>query len=74
MKMMMKNFTVFVKKTEDGWWVAQCLEISNAHAQGKTKEEAVKNLREVVELLKACAREEMEQQGFIPESKPLVLT
>jgi len=71
---MQKNFTAFVKKTNDGWWVAQCLEVSNAHAQGKTKSEALENLKEVLELLEACSREELEKDGFVPVKQPLVLT
>ncbi len=71
--MMMKNFTAFVKKTDDGWYVAQCLEISNAHAQGKTEAEALENLKEVIELLEECSREELVKEGFSPISKPLVL-
>jgi len=34
---------------EDGWYVAQCIEVDVA-SQGKTKEEALANLREALEL------------------------
>lgn len=34
---------------EDGWYVAQCLEVDIA-SQGKTEEEALTNLREALEL------------------------
>ena len=34
---------------EDDWYIAQCLEIDIA-SQGTTKEEAIRNLREALEL------------------------
>lgn len=42
------KFTASVWR-EDGWYIAQCLEVDVA-SQGATREEAIKNLREAVEL------------------------
>jgi predicted RNase H-like HicB family nuclease len=45
---MRRTFTVSVWR-EDDWYVAQCLEVDVA-SQGTTKEEALANLREALEL------------------------
>lgn len=44
-----RTFTVTVEKGEDGFFVAKCVEIPEAISQGKTKEEAMKNVREAIE-------------------------
>lgn len=43
-----KTFTASISR-EDGWFIAQCLEIDVA-SQGKSEDEAVANLREALEL------------------------
>ncbi len=35
---------------EDGFWVAECPSLSGCISQGKTKEEAVINIKEAIEL------------------------
>jgi len=47
--MMKRRFTAVVWR-EGKWFVAQCLEVDVA-SQGRTKEEALANLREALELL-----------------------
>lgn len=34
---------------EDGWWIAQCIEVDVA-SQGETEQEALANLKEALEL------------------------
>lgn len=46
--MMKRKFNANIIK-EDDWYVAQCLEVEIA-SQGKTREEAINNLREALEL------------------------
>jgi len=46
-----RKFTVDMEKGEDGWFVAQCREIPEAMTQGKTIEEAKKNIVEVIDLI-----------------------
>ena len=46
-----RKFTVDMEKGEDGWFVAQCREIPGAMTQGKTIEEAKKNIVEVIDLI-----------------------
>ncbi len=45
---MTRTFSASIWK-EDKWYVAQCIEVDVA-SQGKTKEEALANLREALEL------------------------
>lgn len=59
---MKKRFTVVITK-ENKWYVAHCMEL-DVVSQGKTIEEAEKNLKEAVEL-----HLESFQDNDIPESK-----
>ncbi len=45
---MTRTFSASIWK-EDNWYIAQCIEVDVA-SQGKTKEEALANLREALEL------------------------
>jgi predicted RNase H-like HicB family nuclease len=36
---------------EDGWYVVQCVELPGAISQGHTREEALANIKEAIELL-----------------------
>lgn len=42
-------FSVVIEKDNDGYF-AECRELQGCYAQGKTYEEAMKNIREVIEL------------------------
>lgn len=44
------NFRVLIEQDEDGWFVADVPAIPGCHTQGKTYEEAVKRIKEVIEL------------------------
>lgn len=46
----MKTFTVEIEKDEN-FFIAQCKEHSNCFTQGKTIEEAIHNIKEVIELI-----------------------
>jgi predicted RNase H-like HicB family nuclease len=41
---------VVVKKGEDGYFVARCPSLKSCWSQGKSKEEALGNIREAIEL------------------------
>jgi predicted RNase H-like HicB family nuclease len=45
-----KQLPVFVEKDEDGVYVAECPLFKGCYSQGKTVDEAMKNIKEVVEL------------------------
>ena len=44
------QFPVFVEKDEDGFYVVECPVFKGCYSQGKTLDEALKNIREVIEL------------------------
>ncbi|GJQ48394.1 MAG: type II toxin-antitoxin system HicB family antitoxin [Candidatus Kuenenia stuttgartiensis] len=46
----MQTFTVTIAKGEK-FYIAQCKEHSNCFTQGKTIEEAIHNIKEVIELI-----------------------
>jgi predicted RNase H-like HicB family nuclease len=41
---------IFIEKDEDGFYVAECPVFSGCYTQGKTMDEAMKNIREVIDL------------------------
>ena len=47
--MVFHTFKAIIEAGEDGYFVAKCIEIPEAISQGKTKEEALKNIREAIE-------------------------
>ncbi len=50
---------VIVEKDEDGFYVVECPLLKGCYTQGKTLDEALKNIREVIEL---CLEEESEDE------------
>jgi predicted RNase H-like HicB family nuclease len=55
-----KKFTVIVEKDpETEMYVAQCIEIPQAISQGETEEEALKNVKEAIELVLEYLRDEL---------------
>ncbi len=64
----MKVFRVKVEEGRDGFYVAQCIELPAAISLGKTIEEAVKNIREAIELV----LEDIEAE--VLEKKPKIVT
>ena len=42
---------VFVEKDEDGFYVVECPLFEGCYSQGKTVDEALRNIREVIELI-----------------------
>ena len=43
---------------EDGYWIAECPSLPGCISQGKTKEEAIANIREAIEGYIAALRED----------------
>ncbi len=39
---------VILYKDEDGYWVAECPSLKGCNSQGKTKEEALSNIKEAI--------------------------
>lgn len=48
--MQKKEFAVIIEKDSDGWFIADVPELQGCHTQGKTKKEALKNIKEAIEL------------------------
>ncbi|MFA4820228.1 MAG: type II toxin-antitoxin system HicB family antitoxin [Candidatus Aenigmatarchaeota archaeon] len=63
MKKKIYNFTVVIEKGEDGYFIAEVTGLKGCYTQGKTAEEAMKNIKEVIEM---CLEEqEVSQNEFI---------
>lgn len=44
------QFTIAIDRDEDGVWVAECPSIPGCVSQGQTKEEALANIEEAIQL------------------------
>lgn len=44
------KFKVIIEKGKDGYFVSHCPSLRSCWSQGKTKEEALKNIQEAIEL------------------------
>ena len=44
------EFTVIIERDEDGYYMAEVPDLKGCYTQGKTLEEVMKNIREVIEL------------------------
>ena len=44
------TFTVIVERDEDGFYVAEVPDLKGCYTQGKSLEEVLKNIKEVIEL------------------------
>jgi len=45
-----RQFPVVVNRGEDGWYIVQCPALPGCFTQGKTLDEALKNIKEAIEL------------------------
>jgi predicted RNase H-like HicB family nuclease len=62
---------VIIYPGEDGYWVAECPTLPGCISQGKTKEEAIWNIREAIEGYIAA----LEEDGLpVPEEQFSLLT
>lgn len=55
--MFQNKFTAIFQQDED-WWIGWIAEVPGAHTQGRTLAEARENLKEALELILQCNREE----------------
>ncbi len=58
------EYTVIIRKAPDGFFIASCPLLSKAQAQGKTYEECLANIKEVLEL---CLEYRKERGEEIPK-------
>lgn len=52
---------VLLRPGEDGWWVVECPSLPGCISQGKTKAEALRNIREAIDLYEDVLREDGEE-------------
>jgi predicted RNase H-like HicB family nuclease len=57
---------LFIEKDEDGFYVVECPVFDGCYSQGKTLDEALKNIREVIELI----LEERDNEKIIKSYRP----
>ena len=59
-----RTFTVRLKKDPDsGWFAIRCVELPEAISQGKTEEEALRNIKEAIELVLEEYNNEARKEG-----------
>ena len=61
---------MFVEKDEDGFYVIECPILEGCYSQGKTLDEALKNIREVIKLV----LEEKENRELLKNYRPRELS
>ena len=54
------NFRVQLEKDEDGMWVVTCPSLPGCVSQGKTEEQAAKNIQKAIQLHLQCLAEDGE--------------
>ena len=59
------RFTIKLEESEEGGYTAQCLEIPAAISEGDTKEEALENIKEAIQLVPEVTREQAQVLGEI---------
>ena len=65
------NFPVIIEKDEDGFFVADCPDLAGCHTQGKTIEEAITNIRDVIKLHLKSLKDDKKD---IPRLDPVSMT
>ena len=58
------EYPVVVRKAPDGFYIASCPVIPEAHAQGETHDECLVNVKEVIEL---CLEFRKERGEAVPQ-------
>lgn len=57
---------LLIERDEDGLYVVECPALPGCYSQGKTLDEAIKNIREVIEMI----REEDDVRAILDEYSP----
>jgi predicted RNase H-like HicB family nuclease len=61
---MKREFYVLIEKDEDGLFVGEVPQLRACYSQGRTVDELIKNIREVIEL---CLEEQLDSGETLPE-------
>jgi predicted RNase H-like HicB family nuclease len=52
------QFTIKLEESDEGGYTAQCLEIPSAISEGETREDALENIKEAIQLVLEVTREQ----------------
>jgi predicted RNase H-like HicB family nuclease len=63
------TFQVIVEQDESGWYVAECPAFKACYTQGKTYEEALENIKDVIEM---CLEELKESGQPVPQQPEII--
>lgn len=58
------QYTIIIRKAPDGYYIASCPVVPEAHAQGEAYEECLANIKEVLEL---CIEYRKERNEELPD-------
>jgi len=61
------QFPLFVEKDEDGFYVVECPIFEGCYSQGKTLDDALKNIREVIKLILEEKRNKAVLKSYRPQ-------
>ena len=64
------HLPLFIEKDEDGFYIVECPVLEGCYTQGKTIDEALINIREVIELI----LEEKKNQEILRDYRPKELS
>ena len=62
------EFKVTIDQDDDGWFIAHAPQLPGAHTQGKTLDQTIKNIKEVIEL---CLEEAKENPSYMKKIRVL---
>ena len=63
------SFQVIIEQDEEGWYVAECPALKACYTQGKTYEEAIENIKDVIQM---CLEELRESGQPVPEQAEII--
>ena len=71
----MKNYTlqVIIEQDEGGVFIAECPALQGCYAQGKTYEEAIENIKDVIAMCIEELREEKKKINLKFENRKLII-
>mgnify|MGYP000256496729 FL=1 len=61
------NLKIIIERGEDGFFVAHCPSLKSCWSQGKTREAALENIREAIQLYLEPASEELRDMAEVVE-------
>ena len=59
------KYAILLEKQREGGYTARCMEVPGAISQGETKKDAVKNVKEALELVLEVIKEEAKSKEAV---------